>query len=421
MRFFDSLSKNYKNLTKKSIKFYVCGPTLYDECHIGHGRIFIVFDVLYRLFKILKFDVHYVQNITDIDDKIVKKAEQMHKSPAEIVKIYYDSFININEKLNILSPDYRPKVTDNIMNIEQYIQTLINKKCAYKSSTGIYFDTKSIEYNFFENKDGNVTRVLHEDKHRPEDFCLWKFKNTGYNSIFGIGRPGWHIECSAMSEKYLGQHFDIHGGGADLKFPHHANEIAQSVGKNGVIPSDIWMHCEMININNIKMSKSGENCLFLKHMIKNAIDADTLRYFYLSYHYRTPIDINCNNIEKSKINILNIRKYYFKHIYDKNLNCDNSVLDTLMNDLNTPDMIKLLHIKISENSPNSVKTIIKVLGFHFTKQTNLSADKINILINTRLQHRVNHNFSKADKIKKILIDNYIQLEDNYENTNWYYS
>ncbi len=416
----DSLTKKLKTVdSTKTIRMYICGPTVYDKCHLGHGRVFIVFDVLYRLLLSLNYNIIYIQNITDIDDKIRNKAIKEQTSAEKIANRYINDFLMISKRLNILPPTKQPSVTENLSTIVDYIKTLLHNKKAYFTTSGIYFDITSIIYNCFVNKLEQQNRIeVNVKKKHIEDFALWKYDETGFESEFGRGFPGWHIECSAISEKYLGANFDIHGGGVDLQFPHHANEIAQSLGKNNIVPANIWVHCAFVNLKDTKMSKSLGNIINLEDIVKNEFDADVLRYFYLSNNYHH--DIEFISLEQANVTMTNIRVFYFKYIYQKSIGLDNKYLEPAYDDLNTPKLLSQLGHHMENKNFTAIKTILEILGFWMKQRTDLSVEKITELILDRKNYKLQKNFEKADLITKQLNENFIQLEDSMLETFWYF-
>lgn len=280
------------------VKMYVCGPTVYDNAHLGHARCYITWDVLYRYLKFKGYDVTYCRNVTDVDDKILKKAQQAGKTPDEIAQFYYKAFSQSMDNLNVLSPDVEPFATKTLGEMIAMVKQLIEKGFAYESQGDVYFRVKN-----FKNY-GNLSKQPLDDleagarveasdiKENPMDFALWKKdEKFGYKSPWGVGRPGWHIECSAMARKYLGKTIDIHAGGADLIFPHHENEIAQSECANDCQFSKYWLHNGFVTINKEKMSKSLGNFLTIDSLLEK-YDANTIRFFILTNHYRMPVEFS---------------------------------------------------------------------------------------------------------------------------------
>jgi len=309
MKLYNTLSSSLEEfvpIEKNKVKIYVCGPTVYDFIHVGNTRPLIVFDALRRYFKYRGNDVTFVQNITDIDDKMIMRANEEGVSVKQLSEKFVKAFKKDAASLNVMTADIEPRATDHIGEIIKIIKNLETKGYAYATEDGVYFDTKAYEnYGKLSGRkledllDG--ARVTVDDKKRtPSDFALWKSEKPGepsWGSPWGKGRPGWHIECSAMSMKYLGDTFDIHGGGADLVFPHHENEIAQSECSTGKPFVHYWMHNGYININNQKMSKSLGN-FFTIPDIAEKFDLEVLRFFMLSVHYRSPVNFSFELMEQ---------------------------------------------------------------------------------------------------------------------------
>ena len=280
------------------VRMYVCGPTVYDSCHIGHARSIVVFDVIYRYLKSCGHDVFYVRNFTDVDDKIINRAHALGISPVELAEKYIDEFHADMAALNMLPPTVEPRATQHIPQIIDIVKTLIDKGHAYASGGDVFFSVESwppygrLSGRRLDDMEAGARVDINENKRNPFDFVLWKASKPGepaWESPWGEGRPGWHIECSAMSARYLGKTFDIHGGGKDLIFPHHENEIAQSEAACGQTFVKYWVHNGFVNINQEKMSKSLGNFLMIKDILKK-YHPEALRLFLLSNHYRTPLD-----------------------------------------------------------------------------------------------------------------------------------
>ena len=301
MKLFNTYSntlEEFKTIEPNKVKMYVCGPTVYDYAHLGHARCYITWDVLYRYLKFKGYDVTYCRNVTDVDDKILKKAEKEGKTPEEVSQYWYKQFTNSMEKLNNLRPDVEPFATKTLGEMISIVKDLIAKGYAYEAGGDVYFRVKKFSnYGYLSKQpidqlESGARIEVGELKEDPLDFALWKKdEKFGYNSPWGVGRPGWHIECSAMSRKYLGKTIDIHAGGADLIFPHHENEIAQSECANGCKFVNYWLHNGFVTINKEKMSKSLGNFLTIDDMLKN-YDANTLRLFILTNHYRMPVEFS---------------------------------------------------------------------------------------------------------------------------------
>ena len=410
---------------------YVCGPTVYSYAHIGNARPAVIFDILYRLLKSIYPEVVYVRNITDVDDKINEAAKKLNKPISFITEKYTDIYHKDMQSLGILSPSHEPRVTDNIDQIISMIKRILDNENAYINDSHVLFDITSFEqYGKLSNR--NMDEMLSgarvevaEYKKNPGDFVLWKPSKDdepGWNSPWGYGRPGWHIECSSMVETYLGKEIDIHGGGQDLIFPHHENEIAQSCSAhNSKSYAKYWMHNGYLNMEGEKMSKSLGNIITVKELLEK-YDGEVIRLALLSTHYRKPINFGESLLEQSK-NILN--KLY------KNLNNEShedeiskDVVNSLLDDLNTPLAISsLLKIKCS-------KTLIKsanLLGllnktseewFSLNNKSTILENDIELLITERAEARKSKDFARADEIRDQLDQNNVILEDIDGKTTW---
>jgi len=307
--------EDFNTIEHGKVKMYVCGPTVYNYIHVGNARTFVCFDVVRRYLQYRGYKVKFVQNITDVDDKIINQAKKDHTTPEEIAKKYSQAFIDDMHKMNILDPDVRPRATEEIPEMIKLIQALIDNGHAYEAAGDVYFSVRSdpdygelSHRNIDELESGHRDLVSGDDseiesrKHDPLDFALWKAAKPGepaWDSPWGKGRPGWHCECSAMSHKYLGLPIDIHGGGADLVFPHHENEMAQSRCGYGTDFVHYWMHTGMLQINSEKMSKSLGNFLLLRDVLKTT-DPDTLRMLILQTHYRNPLDYSKEHLDEAQ-------------------------------------------------------------------------------------------------------------------------
>jgi cysteinyl-tRNA synthetase len=397
---FDSLSRRNKTLFLENgerLGIYVCGPTVYDHCHLGHGRCFLVFDSIVRLLK-EKFRLAYCRNITDIDDKILKKAEKMGISRQQVTKIFIESMHQDFSLLNMLKPDFEPRVSEHISEIINYIKRLEKKGLTYEVEDGICYDTSKINYNFFHKPDlkqqrSRLTKNL--GKKSPQDFYLWKRNNQGYDSPWGLGFPGWHIECSAMSEKYLGKSFHIHGGGEDLKYPHHQNEIAQSLGCNNCHPTQIWVHSGMVNISGEKMSKSLNNAWYLRDIIKNKFHGDALRHLFLSHHSASVIDFSFEKFQASKKQIRLWRNHYEKHKKIEPKSVD-------LGDMNTSILIQKINSSIHQKSWAEFIYLVKLLGFSLEKTT--ITQEIQEKILAMGVARSEKNYALSDDLREQLMD-----------------
>ena len=454
MKIFNSISSKKQDLVsieKDKINLYVCGMTVYDDCHIGHARTFISFDLFVRFFSYLGYKVNYVRNITDIEDKIIDKAKLEKVSFSEISDRFIFSMHHDFSKLNLLSPKFEPRASENIPEILEMIDELEAKEFAYSIDGGdVYFDINSYEdYGKLSKRKQKElesgSRVeIDENKKNPNDFVLWKRSEEEplFDSKWGKGRPGWHIECSAMSKKFLGETFDIHGGGLDLKFPHHENEIAQSECCSGKTLANHWMHVAPLNVNGKKMSKSLGNFVTIKDVLKE-YHPEVLRMFFYLTHYRKPINFNENSINDAK-NILDKLYESIREFDESKLEVDKSFSvkfnNSLKDDFNTPKAIKVLqeinqqiNRKVStDNSDlrklkNSLRSFANSIGlllnsaedyFKYSGDSELDDNKIQAAIEERNEARANKNFALADSIRKELLEKGISLEDKEGKTYW---
>ena len=454
MKIFNSISSKKEDLVsieKDRINLYVCGMTVYDDCHIGHARTFISFDLFVRFFSYLGYKVNYVRNITDIEDKIIDKAKLEKVSFSEISDRFIFSMHHDFSKLNLLSPKFEPRASENLPEILEMIEELEAKEFAYSIDGGdVYFDINSYEdYGKLSKRKQKElesgSRVeIDENKKNPNDFVLWKRSEEEplFDSKWGKGRPGWHIECSAMSKKFLGETFDIHGGGLDLKFPHHENEIAQSECCSGKTLANHWMHVAPLNVNGKKMSKSLGNFVTIKDVLKE-YHPEVLRMFFYLTHYRKPINFNENSINDAK-NILDKLYESIREFDESKLEVDKSFSvkfnNSLKDDFNTPKAIKVLqeinqqiNRQVStDNSDlrklkNSLRSFANSIGlllnsaedyFKYSGDLELDDNKIQAAIEERNEARANKNFALADSIRKELLEKGISLEDKEGKTYW---
>ena len=433
-RLYNTLNKekeSFSPIDKNEIKMYVCGPTVYSYAHIGNARPAVVFDVLYRLLKNIYPKVTYVRNITDVDDKINKVAKELRVPISNITNKYTDIYHQDMRSLCVLKPDYEPKVTENIEQIITMIEKILIKGNAYVNENHVLFDVTSYDaYGKLSNRDKEEmlsgARVEVADyKKYPGDFVLWKpseNEDPGWDSPWGYGRPGWHIECSAMVDKFLGQEIDIHGGGQDLIFPHHENEIAQSCCANeNTRYAKYWIHNAYLKMEGEKMSKSLGNIISIRELLDN-YDGEVIRLALLSTHYRKPINFGESLLEQSK-NILN--KLYKNLEYNSHDDIiSKEVLDPLLDDLNTPLAISNLQkIKCSKTLLNSAN-ILGLLNkskdewFSLKIEPSISEDDIKLLIKERDEARKSKDFMRADEIREKLDKNNVVLEDVKGKTTW---
>ncbi len=424
---------------KKNVGMYVCGPTVYDDPHIGTARPLVIFDILYKLLKNEFPSVTYVRNITDIDDKIIKSSHEQKISAKELADKVTSSFFEDCKFLNCENPTHQPKATEHIDLMIEMINQLIKKGFAYENNNHVYFEVKKFsDYGKLSNKKlkdliaGSRVEVS-DNKKNSEDFVLWKPSNKdepSWDSPWGKGRPGWHLECSAMSKKFLGNEFDIHGGGIDLIFPHHENEIAQSRCANDTkIFAKYWIHNAFITMSNEKMAKSQGNILKIKNFRKK-LSGQVIRLALMSAHYRQPLDWNDKLLNDCQ-NILD--KWYRVYSSDvKSIKVPDEVLKPLYEDLNTPGYIANLHELYEKAKKDSEKELFisacKFIGLFNEDQNQwekykrnkslISEDEINKKIELRNQARVNKNYVEADRIRDELLDKGVLIEDKDGKTLW---
>lgn len=453
IKFFNSISKeieDFKPLSNECITMYVCGPTVYERPHIGNARSTVVYDILYRLLieNFGKEKVTYVRNITDVDDKINKAATEQKISIQNLTSKIITFFNDDLRTLNCLTPNIEPKATEHIPEIIAMISKLLENGNAYIANEHIYFEVSSFaDYGKLARK--NLEDLLagsridiSDNKKSSEDFVLWKpsKKDDDPSSIFdspwGKGRPGWHIECSAMSTKYLGPNFDIHGGGVDLIFPHHTNEIAQSCSCNkGSSYAQYWIHNGFLTVEGEKMSKSLGNFFTIKDLLDKNIHGETIRYLYLSTHYRKPLNWTEKSLIDAKKSLDSFYRIIEKHDSNiKEAELDSEIKKALNNDMNIPAALSLMHEIAREYNKNTnivTKSELaakllkagKVLGLLTVSPTlwfqEESDVKIDSLIEKRKKAKEDKNWAEADKIRKILQEQDIVLEDHPDgSTTW---
>ena len=453
MQIFDTLSNKKTDLKfSDKVRIYLCGVTVYDDAHIGHARTIIVFDVLRRFLESQKITVEFIQNFTDIDDKIIDRANQEKISALELAAKYTKNYFDDFDGLNIKRATLYPKATEHIEDMQNLISNLIDKKFAYVTKNGVYFSvSKFTEYGKLskKNPDDLVSgaRVdIDEEKDNPIDFALWKFSESepSWESQWGKGRPGWHIECSAMSLKYLGNSFEIHGGGRDLIFPHHENEIAQSESFTSKQFAKIWMHVGMITINGEKMSKSVGNVKSVNHVLEDW-GSNIIRLFCLSGSYSKPIDYSEKLLKENITKLRQIESCYYElrlaegsnanSDADKLVNeCKNEFDSALNNDFNTPlaltayyKLIKEVNSLAAEEkiTQNSAKMILPefermsdILGIYIMKVTEQEKNEINQMIKKRDEYRIEKNYGQADKIRDEISEKNIIFIDHKNRTTW---
>ena len=452
MKIFNSLSSTKEELisiNKNKINLYVCGMTVYDDCHIGHARTFLTFDLFVRFFSFLGYEVNYIRNITDIEDKIIDKALIEKVKFSEISNRFIISMNEDFKRLSLLPPNNEPKASDHISEILEMIETLESKNYAYSVEGGdVYFDINSYEdYGKLSKRnlnelDAGVRIEVDKLKNDPNDFVLWKktSEEPNWDSKWGRGRPGWHIECSAMSKKFLGENFDIHGGGLDLKFPHHENEIAQSECCSGKNFANYWMHVAPLNVNGKKMSKSLNNFITIKKVLEE-FHPEVMRMFFYLTHYRKPINFTANSINEAK----NILDKLYESLRDTDftdtkidLDYKNKFEEALKDDFNTPKAIKILQELVPKINKTksleemevlkfSLRELSQAIGllndtvenyFKYSLPNDISEDEIARYVLERNDARLNKDFQKADDIREQLLEKGVVLEDEADKTSW---
>lgn len=459
--------KLYNTLTRKKeefipiednkVRMYSCGPTVYNYFHIGNARPFIMFDLLRNYLIYRGYEVTFVQNFTDVDDKIIKRANEEGISPFEVADKYIAEYFRDADGLGIRRADVHPRVTENIPQIIEFIEELIEKGYAYESAGDVYFDTQKFKdygklsrQNLAELNLGSRIEV-NEDKRHPMDFALWKSKKEGeigWESPWSEGRPGWHIECSVMSRRYLGDTIDIHSGGQDLIFPHHENEIAQSEARSGKPFSNFWVHNGYINIDNQKMSKSLNN-FFTVREISDEMDLEIVRFFMLSAHYRGPVNYSKELLDQAKAGMT--RLYNSKNRMEFLLSMAESgireeekanleklpefkkaFIDAMDDDLNTADAITAIFELVSfvnttakdESSKEYVEECLAIFSELtgvlniIQKKDEVDEEKINELIEKRTAAKKNKDFAESDRIRDELKEMGIELLDTRQGTTW---
>ena len=486
MRFYNTMSnkiEKFETIENGKVKMYVCGPTVYNYIHLGNARPIIVFDTLARYFKYRGYDVTYIQNFTDVDDKIIKRANEEGISVKEVTEKYIKGFFEDIEPLNISDDIIRPKVTENMPEIIEIIKKLIDEGFAYEKDGNVFFEVKKFEeYGSLSNQKIDELEIgarvdIMEEKNNPLDFALWKRKKEGepyWDSPWGQGRPGWHIECSAMAKKYLGDTFDIHGGGQDLVFPHHENEIAQSRCAYHGNFANYWLHNGFIQVNGDKMSKSLGN-FFLLREILGKFPGNVVRLFILGTHYRKPINFSMDNMEDSRKTLKNIvtsmnnfseiiEKFSGKGSHEGEVSdntgnnstnefkekvneLDKKFMEAMDEDMNTPQALAVIFDQIKETKKFSVnisngeeaealnysynslrKKLEEVLGIvlfmedenkNFKNNDKLTGNLIELLIKLRADARKEKNFKLSDEIRDNLKELGIEIQDNKDGTTGY--
>jgi len=462
MKIYNTLTKQKEEfipLDPNEIKMYVCGPTVYNYIHIGNARPYIIFDTVRRYFEYKGYKVNYVQNFTDVDDKIIKKANEENTTTTEIVEKYIAETLKDADGLNIKRAVVHPRVTQEMPEIISMIQTLMDKGFAYEVNGTVYFDIQAYRtYGKLSNKnqedlEAGARIEINEDKKHPMDFVLWKPKKPGepsWESPWSDGRPGWHIECSAMAKKYLGDTIDIHAGGEDLIFPHHENEIAQSEAANGKPFARYWMHNGFINVDNKKMSKSKGNFFTLREVAEE-FPYEVIRFFMLSAHYRSPINFSRelmqsaqNGLERIKNAVINL-DHIINHASSEEMTKDEIQVsgelevfvkkfeEAMEDDFNTADavsvifeLVRFANTHVNGNSSKLFTSAVKkkiidlcnILGLLENQESDLLDEEIEKLIQERQEARKAKNWALADQIRDSLKEKGIILEDTPQGVRW---
>lgn len=459
LKIYNSLNKQkeeFKPIEPGKVRMYVCGMTVYDLCHVGHARVMVVFDMIARHLRNTGFDVTYVRNITDIDDKIINRANENNESINELTERFITAMNEDSDALGVVRPDEEPKATEHMQEIINMISTLIDKKHAYVGSNNdVYFDVSSFEnYGKLSGKNTEELRAgerveVQNEKDDPLDFVLWKSakpEEPSWQSPWGDGRPGWHIECSAMSTHCLGNHFDIHGGGQDLQFPHHENEIAQSVCSTDAAFANVWMHNGFVRIDEEKMSKSLGNFFTVREVLKD-YQPEVIRFFILSSHYRSPLNYSIDNLEEAKAALTGLYTSLREAVVSEEGQPLQQYVDEfnayMNDDFNTPKAISVLHELAKELNRCADKSSKEAIEFATTlkyfgrvlglleddaqaflqaksgsSEDELDEAAIQKLIDERSEAKSSKDYAKADEIRDHLVSKGISLEDTPNGTTW---
>ncbi|WP_350345080.1 cysteine--tRNA ligase [Proteinivorax tanatarense] len=464
MKLFNSITQNQERLNpvnKNKINMYVCGPTVYNYFHIGNARVFVFFDVVRRYLEHRNYNVNYVQNFTDIDDKLIEKSNEIGVTVSELAENMIEAYFKDARALGVKDADFHPKATEHINDMIDAISRLIEKGLAYETDKDVYFDTtKFPEYGKLSGQDisklQSGSRIeVDPYKKNPLDFVLWKKakpKEPSWDSPWGKGRPGWHIECTAMSRKYLGDTLDIHAGGEDLAFPHHENEVAQSEGLTGKLFTRHWMHARFLQIESKKMGKSLGNQLMVRDLLQKHPPL-ALRFFLLSAHYRNPLNYTEELLQSAKSSVERLNTAYknLKYALDE---CavqnqskeysDNKQIEeyknkfyrAMDNDFNTADAISVMFEVVKEvnnylalpsrdyvelkNFKETLDNFDSIMGLIERVEQKSLDREIEVLIEKRQQARSNKDFATADKIRDELLQRGITLEDTPHGVRWKY-
>ncbi|GGA88475.1 cysteine--tRNA ligase [Ornithinibacillus halotolerans] len=450
--------EEFRPIEEGKVRMYVCGPTVYNYIHIGNARPAVVFDTVRRYLEYKGYDVNYVLNFTDVDDKIINRANELGEDVFAVSDRYIDAYLEDVSKLGVKKATHNPRVTNTMQEIIAFIGSLIEKGYAYEAGGDVYFKPRAFEgYGKLSHQSIDELRSgariqIGEKKEDPLDFALWKGAKEGeisWDSPWGKGRPGWHIECSAMAKKYLGETIDIHAGGQDLTFPHHENEIAQSEANNGKTFANYWMHNGYININNEKMSKSLGNFVLTRELLEQH-DPNVIRFFMLSVHYRNPINFSEDLLESAKNSLdrvitayqnlghrkssstnldkdqhhwtekINILKQRFEAEMDDDFNTANAI--SVLFDLTKEANVYLNGTHTSESIialfQETMKSFLEILGVNLQSEKELLDEEIESLIEERNEARKSRNFTRADEIRDLLKEKNIILEDTAQGVRW---
>ncbi|OPH50104.1 cysteine--tRNA ligase [Paenibacillus ferrarius] len=460
--------KVYNTLTRKKeefiplepgkVKMYVCGPTVYNYIHIGNGRPVIFFDVVRRYLESQQYEVNYITNFTDVDDKMIRKAEELAVSVPELAETFIQAFLEDISKLGVHDASMNPRVTENIQEIIDFIAALVEKDFAYEARGDVYYRTnKFADYGKLSNQNleelqYGIRIEVDDRKENPQDFVLWKAAKPGeisWDSPWGHGRPGWHIECSAMVRKYLGETIDIHGGGFDLTFPHHECEIAQTEAVTGKPMANYWMHNAFLNIDNEKMSKSLGNGILIRDLVQQ-IKPEVFRFFMLSAHYRNPLNFSDESLKQASNALERIQNAYDNLKYRLATASDSSEVDPAItdrlaaiakqftdkmnDDFNTPDAItavfdlvaeanlylqqERVHAGVLQLFIDQLQAFDQTLGILSQQADELLDEEIEQLIVDRTEARKSKNWARADEIRDLLTEKGIFLEDTPQGIRW---
>lgn len=454
--------EKFEPLNPGKVTMYVCGPTVYNYIHVGNARSAVAFDTIRRYLEYRGFEVNYVSNFTDVDDKIIKASQEMNLSVKEITEKFINAFYEDTSALNVKKATLNPRVMDNMDDIIKFIEVLVQKGYAYESAGDVYYKTRKFkDYgklsgqlidDLEQGASSRVDDIDQDKKQDPLDFALWKKVKQGeisWNSPWGQGRPGWHIECSVMSTKYLGDTIDIHAGGQDLEFPHHENEIAQSEAKTGKKFARYWLHNGFVTIGeeDQKMSKSLGNFVTVHDLLKE-VNPQVIRFFMSTTQYRRPIRYSSANLNEAKVNLNKLQTAYenlsyrlkdsvegndkeveanfanlekdFVKVMDDDFNVQNgiSVVYEMAKQLNVYSEKEKVYTDTINNLINTYKKVVEIFGISFSEEKELLDDTIEQLIQERNEARKNKNFKRSDEIRDLLKEQGIILEDTAQGTRW---